>query len=260
METFEKIKEEIITIAKEKGACADQFEKASNSQNFAELLEVVKNNSNWCYNAGILSDNILSKIPVETLNESGIYYNQKGIRQSTGFCVYHSSTSKHYDSSTSEHYDSSTSEHYDSSTSEHYHSSTSEHYGSSTSKHYSSSTSKHYDSSTSEHYHSSTSKHYDSSTSEHYDSSTSEHYHSSTSKHYSSSTSKHYDSSTSEHYHSSTSEHYGSSTSKHYSSSTFGSVYKLSDTSVIHDQAIVRERLTDKVYCKKNAFEIVLIN
>ena len=98
---------------------------------------------------------------------------------------------------------------------------------------------------------------YYSSTSEHYDSSTSKHYGSSTSEHYGSSTSEHYDSSTSKHYDSSTSKHYGSSTSKHYGSSTSGSVYILKDTSIIHDQAIIRERSTNKVYFKKSAFEIV---
>ena len=106
-------------------------------------------------------------------------------------------------------------------------------------------------------YYSSTSEHYDSSTSEHYDSSTSKHYDSSTSEHYGSSTSEHYDSSTSKHYGSSTSEHYDSSTSEHYDSSTSGSVYILKDTSIIHDQAIIRERLTNKVYFKKSAFEIL---
>ena len=90
-----------------------------------------------------------------------------------------------------------------------------------------------------------------------YYSSTSKHYGSSTSKHYGSSTSEHYESSTSKHYGSSTSKHYESSTSKHYESSTFGSVYILKDTSIIHDQAIIRERLTNKVYFKKSAFEIL---
>ena len=66
-----------------------------------------------------------------------------------------------------------------------------------------------------------------------------------------------YYSSTSKHYGSSTSKHYESSTSKHYESSTFGSVYILKDTSIIHDQAIIRERLTNKVYFKKSAFEIL---
>ena len=66
-----------------------------------------------------------------------------------------------------------------------------------------------------------------------------------------------YYSSTSKHYGSSTSKHYESSTSKHYESSTFGSVYILKDTSIIHDQAIIRERSTNKVYFKKSAFEIV---
>jgi hypothetical protein len=218
METnFKEVKEQIIDLAKQNSACTREYKKALNSETYSDLLKVVTDNINWCYNTGIFSKEILSKIPDESLVSANIFFNKENVIQREGVAYYHSSTSEHYGSSTSKHYDSSTSKHYESSTS----------------KHYGSSTSKHYDSSTSEHYGSSTSKHYESSTSEHYDSSTS----------------KHYDSSTS--------EHYGSSTSKYYDSSTFGSVYELKDSSVIKDQAIVRERNTGKVYFKKDAFEIV---
>jgi len=144
MKTFEETKETIIELAKKGDACKDQFKKALEAENFEQLLKVVVDNANWCYRAKILSDDVLSKIPVEVLNQNNIFYKQKDIEQINGFAVYHSSTSKHYGSSTSKHYDSSTSKHYDSSTSKHYGSSTSKHYGSSTSKHYDSSTSEHY--------------------------------------------------------------------------------------------------------------------
>jgi len=228
MKTFETFKEYFAAKSKEQSACSGEYKKLLASENWEQILTVMKNNANWCYIYKVIDADILEQyIPDEILLENGIYVKKNNIVQKEGLAVYYSSTSKHYDSSTSEHYDSSTSKHY----------------GSSTSKHYGSSTSKHYDSSTSEHYDSSTSKHYDSSTSEHYDSSTS----------------KHYDSSTSEHYDSSTSKHYDSSTSKHYDSSTHGSVNVLKDTSIIHDSAIVRERSTGKVYFKKSAFEIVEI-
>ena len=248
--SFENFKNYILINAKEKDACSSQIKEAETTINFTQLLGVIKNNANWCYVNKLVNADILEKyVPDIELLSANIYVKKERIVQNNGLCLYYSSTSKHYGSSTSKHYGSSTSEHYESSTSEHY--------GSSTSKHYESSTSKHYGSSTSKHYESSTSKHYGSSTSEHYGSSTSEHYGSSTSEHYGSSTSEHYDSSTSKHYGSSTSKHYESSTSKHYESSTFGSVYILKDTSIIHDQAIIRERSTNKVYFKKSAFEIV---
>ena len=216
--SFENFKNYILINAKEKKACMYELEKAENCINFSQILEIIKYNANWCYINNLVNADILEKyVPDNELLSANIYVKKERIVQTDGLCFYYSSTSEHYDSSTSKHYGSSTSEHYGSSTSEHYDSSTS--------------------------------KHYDSSTSEHYDSSTSKHYYSSTSKHYGSSTSKHYDSSTS--------KHYGSSTSKHYGSSTSGSVYILKDTSIIHDQAIIRERSTNKVYFKKSAFEIV---
>jgi hypothetical protein len=263
--TFEEFKKYIVSGAKEKGACAEEFKRALSSTDWAELLTVIKDNANWCYVEQLTPIDIMRKLPKDVLRANGIYVDEQNIEQREGFAIYFSSTSEHYDSSTSEHYGSSTSKHYDSSTSKHYgsstskhyDSSTSEHYGSSTSEHYDSSTSEHYGSSTSEHYGSSTSKHYFSSTSKHYGSSTSEHYFSSTSKHYGSSTSEHYDSSTSKHYGSSTSKHYGSSTSEHYGSQSYGNVSTLIDTSIIHDSAIVRERSTGRVFFKKGGFEIV---
>ncbi len=224
LKTFDQFKADFAKACKSRGACQEEFKKLLESENWQDLLTVIKNNARWCYNNKVIDEDILSFVPDKELLEAGIYVKKENVKQTEGLCYYYSSTSEHYGSSTSEHY------------------------GSSTSKHYGSSTSKHYDSSTSEHY--------DSSTSKHYGSSTSEHYGSSTSKHYDSSTSKHYGSSTSEHYDSSTSKHYYSSTSKHYGSSTYGSVNTV-NISVIHDQAIIRERSTGKIYFKKNAFEIV---
>jgi hypothetical protein len=224
MKTFEELKELILKIAVDKGACKIEFLRAKDSENIQELLTVIKENANWCYNNGVFENDVIGLFPDEDLIKSNIFYKKENISQESEFAIYISSTSEHYGSSTSKHYDSSTSEHYDSSTSEHYDSSTSKHYGSSTSKHYDSSTSEHYDSSTSEHYGSSTSKHYGSSTSEHYDSSTS--------------------------------KHYGSSTSKHYGSS-YGNVYVLNNTKIINDSAIIRERSSNKVYLKKGKFEII---
>ena len=140
MENFKQVKEQILQIARDNSACQEGFSKAEKSENYSELLTVVVQYSNWCYNAKILHESILSQIPSEELEQAKIFYKKEGVVQKEGFAIYHSSTSKHYHSSTSEHYDSSTSEHYHSSTSEHYDSSTSEHYGSSTSKHYGSST------------------------------------------------------------------------------------------------------------------------
>ena len=40
MKTFKELKEEILTIAKEKDACSDGYEYASKSENYQELLKV----------------------------------------------------------------------------------------------------------------------------------------------------------------------------------------------------------------------------
>jgi hypothetical protein len=163
VKTYSEIKSLILSIGKDKSACSDQFIRAAKSTTIQELLKVVKDNANWCYFSGILSAEVLEQIPDTELVEAGIYFRKTGIVQKDNFCIYHSSSSKHYDSSSSKHYGSSSSEHYGSSSSEHYGSSSSEHYDSSSSKHYDSSSSKHYGSSSSKHYDSSSSKHYGSS-------------------------------------------------------------------------------------------------
>ena len=108
MENFKNVKEQILQIARDNSACQEGFSKAEKSENYSELLAVVVRYSNWCYNAKILHESILSQIPCEELENANIFYKKEGVVQREGFAIYHSSTSKHYDSSTSKHYDSST--------------------------------------------------------------------------------------------------------------------------------------------------------
>lgn len=264
---FDTFKGLVLERARKAGACSSEYRKASKSSNWDELLGVIKSNAAWCYVNGI-NAKFLSQVPDDILLANGIYVDKQGVEQREGMCLYYgNSTSRHYDNSRSQHYDNSTSEHYGNSRSEHYGNSASDHYdnsrsghyGNSRSEHYGNSRSRHYDNSASEHYGNSRSVHDVNSTSRHYDNSVSVHYGNSRSEHYGNSRSKHHDNSASVHYSNSTSTHYDNSTSTHYDNNAYGSVDILKDTSVIYGSAIVRERHSGKVYCKKGAFEIVFL-
>lgn len=249
---FETFKSIILDRAKKEEACSIEYTKACKSSNWGELLSIIKDNADWCYrNIGINAE-FLSQVPDDILLANGIYVDKQGIEQREGLCLY-------YGNSKSKHFGNSISIHFDNSTSRHLGNSISRHYGSSISVHLGNSISRHYDSSISKHYVDNTSRHYGNSASEHYGNSTSKHFDNSTSKHFGSSTSRHFDNSTSEHLGNSKSEHHGNSISRYYGNHAYGNVDILRDTSVIYDSAIVRERSSGKVYCKKDAFEISIL-
>jgi hypothetical protein len=107
--SFETFKDYILTKAKEKDACSSEFTKAENSTNYSQLLEIIKNNANWCYNTKLVDADILEKyVPDEELVSASIYVKKENVIQTESLCFYYSSTSEHYYSSTSKHYGSST--------------------------------------------------------------------------------------------------------------------------------------------------------
>ena len=118
--SFEDFKKLIITKAKVKKACSDEYKRALLSENWQQLLQVIKDNARWCYNEGVATTDTMLLVPESELIEANIFVKKENVEQRGGIAHYYSSTSKHYDSSTSKHYGSSTSEHYDSSTSKHY--------------------------------------------------------------------------------------------------------------------------------------------
>jgi len=108
MKTFEVFKQDFIAACKNAGACQGEFKKLVASENWQELLTVIKNNANWfCYTGKVISTDILLEIPDDELVGAEIYVNKRNIEQRSGVAYYFSSTSEHHGSSTSKHYGSS---------------------------------------------------------------------------------------------------------------------------------------------------------
>lgn len=68
---FEDLKNEILAKAKEKKACSDQYRRAANSKNEAELLQVIYDNLGWCSDNEVVTNSYLLKFDPETLLASG---------------------------------------------------------------------------------------------------------------------------------------------------------------------------------------------
>ena len=60
-ETFLKIKEQAINLCKEKSACKSETTRVINSNSFAELCTVIKDNFNWCCDNGLLTAEIIDQ-------------------------------------------------------------------------------------------------------------------------------------------------------------------------------------------------------
>ena len=157
MKAFEELKEDLLTRAKNAGACQRGYAMGLRSETKADLLMAITENWFWVFrdekivDAEYLEDNFTE----EELLQAGIYI--RGIHKvktSSFACgsatveAYDSATVKAYDSATVKAYDSATVEAYDSATVEAYDSATVEAYDSATVKAYGSATVEAYDSAT----------------------------------------------------------------------------------------------------------------
>jgi len=224
MKTFEKLKEELLTRAKNAGACQSGYAMGLRSNTKADLLKAITENWFWVLrdaeiiDAEYLEDNFTE----EELSQAGIYTkNTHEVRTASFACG--SATVEAYGSATVKAYDSATVEAYDSATVKAY--------GSATVKAYGSATVKAYGSATVEAYGSATVEAYGSATVEAYDSATVKAYDSATVKAYDSATVKAYDNS--------------------YVEDCTGNIRPESD------YAIVKDYHSHKIYIKKGKFEII---
>ena len=240
MKTFEELKEELLTRAKNAGACQSGYAMGLRSNTKADLLKAITENWFWVLrNAKIIDAEYLEdNFTEEELSQAGIYTKNTHEVRTASF-AYGSATVKAYGSATVEAYDSATVKAYDSTTVEAYDSTTVEAYGSATVEAYDSATVKAYDSATV--------KAYDSATVEAYDSATVKAYGSATVKAYDSATVKAYDSATVKAYDSATVEAYDNS----YVEDCTGNIRPESD------YAIVKDYYSHKIYIKKGKFEII---
>ena len=173
MKTFEELKEELLTRAKNAGACQSGYAMGLRSNTKADLLKAITENWFWVLrdakivDAEYLEDNFTE----EELSQAGIYTkNTHKVITASFACG--SATVKACDSATVKACDSATVEAYDSATVKACDSATVEAYNSATVKAYDSATVKAYDSATVEAYDSATVKAYDSATVKAYDSAT----------------------------------------------------------------------------------------
>ena len=125
MKTFEELKEELLTRAKNAGACQSGYAMGLRSNTKADLLKAITENWFWVLrdakivDAEYLEDNFTE----EELSQAGIYTkNTHKVITASFACgsatvkAYDSATVKAYDSATVKAYDSATVEAYDSAT------------------------------------------------------------------------------------------------------------------------------------------------
>ena len=74
MERFQELKNEILRKAKEVGACSSGYDRAEQSENEADLMQVIKDYFGWCCCSGVLNDEILTKFKDE-FSRHKIFYN-----------------------------------------------------------------------------------------------------------------------------------------------------------------------------------------
>ena len=130
MKTFEELKEDLLTRAKNAGACQRGYAMGLRSETKADLLIAITENWFWVFrdekivDAEYLEDNFTE----EELLQAGIYI--RGIHKvKTSSFAFGSATVEAYGSATVEAYDSATVEAYGSATVEAYGSATVEAYG-----------------------------------------------------------------------------------------------------------------------------------
>ena len=117
MKTFEELKEELLTRAKNAGACQSGYAMGLRSNTKADLLKAITENWFWVLrNAKIIDAEYLEdNFTEEELSQAGIYTkNTHEVRTASFACG--SATVKAYDSVTVEAYDSATVKAYDSAT------------------------------------------------------------------------------------------------------------------------------------------------
>ena len=109
MKTFEELKEELLTRAKNAGACQSGYAMGLRSNTKADLLKAITENWFWVLrNAKIIDAEYLEdNFTEEELSQAGIYTkNTHEVRTASFACG--SATVKAYDSATVEAYDSAT--------------------------------------------------------------------------------------------------------------------------------------------------------
>ena len=108
---FEELKKVILERARAAEACREQYGRAYKAGNIDELMEVVRDNFQWCCNNGVIDGELIDRYKTE-FNECKIWHNEdasEGCLLASG-----SATVRASGSATVEAYDSATVRAYDS--------------------------------------------------------------------------------------------------------------------------------------------------
>ena len=77
---FENFKAFITEKGKQAKACKEEYTRVLKSENYQELLQVIKDNYNWCFNNSIFTkEELIKLVPNEILLENGFYYDYTGV-------------------------------------------------------------------------------------------------------------------------------------------------------------------------------------
>jgi len=90
---FSDFKKFITKRAEETNACEDEYERVINSNNFVDLLQVIKDNYRWCFNNFLFTkEDVLKYVPQKTLLDNGFYYDYSGELLNDKIAVVYDST------------------------------------------------------------------------------------------------------------------------------------------------------------------------
>ncbi len=77
--TFESFKKFISEKGKQANACTSEYNRVLESKDYADLLQVIKDNYNWCFNNSIFTkEELISLVPNDVLLDNGFYYDYSG--------------------------------------------------------------------------------------------------------------------------------------------------------------------------------------
>lgn len=72
--TFDQVKQELLTLAKQEHACAYGYEQAENAKSHGELIKLIKGYISWCIKHKVATAKNLKKwFGVEFLKENNVY-------------------------------------------------------------------------------------------------------------------------------------------------------------------------------------------
>lgn len=103
--TFESFKKFISEKGKQANACTSEYNRVLESKDYADLLQVIKDNYNWCFNNSIFTkEELISLVPNDVLLDNGFYYDYSGelLNDKTAF-VFDSTIQDVWDNATIQH-------------------------------------------------------------------------------------------------------------------------------------------------------------